>query len=148
MKKLLCKSKMPGKDFVHILRCPHQSRRKWRKDLLSSLKERCYTIKTFPHLVDFILDGIWSWFENQTIHPADYPAGYPKLLQQQETIGWIQFFQCPILMQWAQLQHDHYDGFPPIKGSDGTSWSRNILSLILSHWNLLWEDAHYPETRP
>jgi hypothetical protein len=59
----LCKT--PKEDFHHVLKCHHPSRVKWRKTLLSSLKERCYTLKTSPPLVECLISGLTSWFDDR-----------------------------------------------------------------------------------
>jgi hypothetical protein len=44
--------------------------------------------------------------------------------------------------QWALLQNEYYSGFLPVKGWDGTSWSRNILCHVFSYWLLLWDSRN------
>ena len=38
------------------------------------------------------------------------------------------------MQQWNDL------GYPKVKGYNGPSWSRKILSRIFTHWNTLWDD--------
>ena len=144
----LCKS--PREDFHHILRCGHPSRAKWRHKLLSSLKTLCYTIKSDPTLVEILLSGLTSWLQ-QTPQPiVDIHPDYAPLVHAQSEIGWNQFFQGRISTQWAEMQQWHYDGFPKVKGRDGSSWSRKILNHIFTHWNQLWDtrnaDLHGKDT--
>jgi hypothetical protein len=42
-------------------------------------------------------------------------------------------------MQWSLLKQDYYAGFKPVKGQDGTLWSRHIISHIFTHWLSLWD---------
>jgi hypothetical protein len=41
-----------------------------------------------------------------------------------------------------RILQEYYNGFPPVKGRDGLSWSCNMLCHIFSHWNLLWESRN------
>jgi hypothetical protein len=45
-------------------------------------------------------------------------------------------------MQWSLLQQDHYSGLKPVKGRDGASWSRLILSHIFTQWLSLWDERN------
>lgn len=133
----LCKS--PDEDFHHVLQCPHRSRVKWRNDLLVALTTKCRAIKTDPTLQEILLDGLSSWLQLQPFSPDEYPEEYRQLLTEQSLIGWDHFFQGRISTQWAVLQQQYYSSFPPVKGRDGQSWSRNILCQIFTCWNQLWD---------
>jgi hypothetical protein len=37
------------------------------------------------------------------------------------------------------MQQYHYSGLKPVKGRDGMSWSRSILSFVFTEWVTLWE---------
>jgi hypothetical protein len=117
-----------NEDFHHVLRCPHTSREKWRTEFRQTLQEKCYSLKTSPPLVEILLDGLTSWLLVEPFDKSVFPVEYSTLLQEQRTIGWPQFFQGRVSSKWAQFQQEYYDGYPPIKGRDGTSWTRNILS--------------------
>jgi hypothetical protein len=133
----LCRS--PNEDFHHILQCPHRSRQKWRNDLLELLTKKCHAIKTDPTLTAILLAGITSWLHSTPFQLDEYSDDYHQLIADQQSIGWNQFFQGRISRQWAILQQDYYSGFPPVKGRDGQSWSRNILIQIFTCWNSLWD---------
>jgi hypothetical protein len=133
----LCKN--PKKDFHHVLKCHHLPRVKWRETLLSSLKEQCYTLKTSPPLVECLPSGITSWFDGRQFPTDDFDPAYQQLIREQDQIGWSQIFQGLLTTPWSLLQHDYYSGFKPVKGRDGTSWSRHIISHIFTHWLSLWD---------
>jgi hypothetical protein len=52
----LCKS--PDEDFVHILRCPHHTRKDWRTEFVTNLRKKCHGLTTDPYLIDILLGGI------------------------------------------------------------------------------------------
>lgn len=133
----LCQS--PDEDFHHILCCPHRSRVKWRNDLLVLLTKKCHAIKTDPTLTEILLGGLTSWLNSSPFNTDEYPEDYHQLLLEQAAIGWNHFFQGRISTQWATIQQRYYSSFPPVKGRDGQSWSRNILNQIFTCWNLLWD---------
>jgi hypothetical protein len=70
----LCKT--PKEDFHHVLKCYHPSRVKWRETLLSSLKERCYNLKTSPPLVELLITGITSFFDDRKFPVEDFDPAY------------------------------------------------------------------------
>ena len=144
----LCKS--PGEDFHHILRCTNPARAMWRLKLLSALQKQCFTIKTDPVLIDILLGGLTNWLRQTPFTFDGFPPEYHALIQEQNNIGWVHFFQGRISTRWAETQQWHYNGFPKVKRHDGASWSRKILLLIFTHWNILWdarnEDLHGKDT--
>jgi hypothetical protein len=134
----LCRT--PDEDFHHVLRCVHPSRAKWRSTLLLSLTKLCHSIKTSQTLVDILLQGLRSWFNDVPFHMDDeYSTDHQILIQEQTTIGWSHIFQGRMSLKWAELQQDHYSGMKPKKGQDGQSWTRKILCHIFLHWNTLWD---------
>ena len=133
----LCKT--PGEDFHHVLRCQHHTRCEWRTETMDSLKKCCYELKTDPMLVEILLDGIQSWLDGTPWDTSEFPIDYLTLIREQGIIGWAQVFQGRITTQWAVKQQYYYNGFPPVKGRDGSSWSRKILIHIFTCWNQLWD---------
>jgi hypothetical protein len=127
----LCKN--PQDDFHHILKCHHLSQVTWQETLLSSLKERCYTLKTSPPLVECLLSGITSWFNHSKFPMNDFNPAHQQLIREQDQIGWSQIFQGCLTTQWSLLQQDYYSGFKPVKGREGTWWCRHIISHIFTH---------------
>ena len=133
----LCKTS--DEDFRHVLRCRHPSRTTWRTDTLDTLTKRCHALKTDPVLTDILVTGIRSWLDDTPLDTSDIPPEYHAILREQATIGWVHVFQGRISKEWATVQQQYYDGFPPKKGRDGSSWSRQILIHIFTCWNQLWD---------
>ena len=133
----LCKT--PDNVFHHVLRCRHPSRRTWRTETMESLKKRCHQLKMDPMLVDILLEGIQSWLDSIPMDITNLPNEYQDLVQEQTTIGWAHVFQARITTRWATMQQYYYNGFKPVKGRDGASWSRRILTHIFTCWNQLWD---------
>jgi hypothetical protein len=115
---------------------------KWQETLLSSLKEQCYALKTSPLLVECLISGITTWFDDRQFPKDDFDLVYQQLISEQAQIGWSQVFQGCLTTQWSLLQQDYYAGFKPVKGQDGTSWSHHIISHILTHWLSLWDKCN------
>ena len=90
-------------------------------------------------LVEILLDGIQSWLDGTPWDTSEFPIDYLTLIREQGIIGWAQVFQGRITTQWAVKQQYYYNGFPPVKGRDGSSWSRKILIHIFTCWNQLWD---------
>jgi hypothetical protein len=129
----------PDEDFAHVLRCPHPSHEKWHTDLISNLRKKCHSLSTDQWLIDILIAGIQSYLSHTPFDSTEYPAEYQSLISEQTTIGWVQIFQGRLSTSWQQIQQYHYSGLKPIKGRDGASWSRNIISFIFAEWVLLWE---------
>ena len=144
----LCRS--PKEDFHHILQCNHPSRSLWRKGLLSSLTATCHSLKTDPTLTDILLSGLNSWLNDTPFLTDHFPPDYQALIEEQTSIGWAHFFQGRITTRWAETQQWYYNGYPKVRGRDGSSWSRKILCHIFTHWNDLWQtrntDLHGQDT--
>jgi hypothetical protein len=136
----LCQS--PNEDVHHILRCPHASRAKWRSNFVTTLQDCCHSLKTSPILLEILVGGIQAWISSEPFDKSKFPVKYAHLLREQHTIGWSQVFQGRLSTQWALLQNENYDGFPPVRGRNGTSWSRNILCHVFSQWLLFWESRN------
>jgi hypothetical protein len=89
-----------------------------------------------------LIDGIQSYLSQTPFDSTEYPAEYQGLIREQNTIGWVQIFQGRLSTSWQRIQQYHYSGLKPIKGRDGASWSRNIISFIFAEWVLLWESRN------
>jgi hypothetical protein len=133
----LCKT--PNEDFCHVLRCPHQTRAFWRKTFIDSLQRKCDTLSTSPILSEILHAGLKSWLCQEPFDATEYTGEYKELIQIQSTIGWSHFFQGRIALKWSEIQQQHYSGLPPVKGRDGSSWSRNIILYIFTQWVDLWK---------
>ena len=133
----LCKA--PDENHHHVLLCPHSTREKWRKDFLNSLYRVCDDLRTDINLYNILHDGLSHWLLSTPFDPSAYPSRYQPLITDQTIIGWHQIFQGRISLKWAAFQQLHLWDLPPIKGQDGTYWSRCILSHVFTKWNLLWD---------
>ena len=132
----LCKT--PKENHHHVLRCLHPTRVKWRDTLLKNLTLKCRSLRTDPQLTSILIAGLSAWL-SQTQMEVLFPPQYRLLLKEQHQIGWSHFFQGRISLRWAQLQQEHLYGLPPIKGHDGSHWSRSIIAEIFKNWNELWD---------
>jgi hypothetical protein len=103
------------------------------------MHKKCHSLATDPYLTDILLGGLESWLNNLPCDVLDLPPQYQILMNEQNQIGWVHVFQDRILMSWQRLQQYHYSGLKPVKGRNGISWSRNMLSYVFTEWLTLWE---------
>jgi hypothetical protein len=68
-------------------------------NLLATLKEHCYALKTSPALVEILNAGLIAWFQDQPLCTDDFDSEYQPLLQEQACTGWSHFFNCRITKQ-------------------------------------------------
>jgi hypothetical protein len=81
--------KEPNEDCNHLLRCPHESRQKWRLHFYSEVRKKAASLDTDPMLQEILVENLAGWIEEKPVEPVHDPLGkYQQLLQQQEAIGW------------------------------------------------------------
>jgi hypothetical protein len=88
-----------SEDRDHILRCKHVTRAQWQNDLLVHLRQAHGSTKSDPQLLDMLIDGLHSWFQNTSIHANRYPIHYRRLINKQTDIGWRHMFNGHITSQ-------------------------------------------------
>ena len=132
----LCQSAQ--EDHLHVLKCTHPTRHEWRENFKTALVKQCHARRTDQTLTDILMDGVRSVLDATPFDESIYDGQYQTLLHDQRTIGWNHIFQARISTEWADLQQVHLNSIKPIKGQDGASWSKGILSFILNEWHLLW----------
>ena len=90
-------------------------------------------------MTTILRQGLESWLHDRLFDSDAFPPQYQKLIQEQSLIGWGQFFQGRITLEWSRLQQLHLSPLPPIKGHDGAHWSKTILTTVFNQWNTLWD---------
>jgi hypothetical protein len=98
-------------------------------------------------ITDILLTGVEAWLSDSAPDFSTIPDEYHQIVKDQSIIGWNHIFQGCLAKTWAQFQQQHYSGLKPVKGRDGTFWSRSIISHVFTQWIVLWEarnkSVHY-----
>ena len=72
----------------NAITCPDTTRRRWRLELLSTIRGKCDKLRTRPILTKILLERISSWLYGRTVSPYRYELRYHQLsLQKQNDIG-------------------------------------------------------------
>jgi hypothetical protein len=58
-------------------------------------------------LTTILTGGIQAWLTEATLQPGTYPHVFRQLIQEQNDIGWRQFFNGRISNKWQRLQNEH-----------------------------------------
>ena len=97
----------PLEDDQHLLQCPHDSRRLWRRQLMDKLKG---TVLPFlaPSLADIAREGITRAIFPE-LHPPFMPDQYPNQSKLIHAIGWDQFLRGKLSKEWVLLQSEFED---------------------------------------
>ena len=59
-------------DWTHVLRCPDESRSRWRGSLMTDLRAKCINEHTCPRVQDLLLDALRTWLDAPP--PNDVPS--------------------------------------------------------------------------
>ena len=74
-------------DRDHVFQCPHPDRSEWRRKSLQAIRKDCDTLQTAPELIDILLDGLTSCFNNSPPPTNKYSQRFAKLFDEQTIIG-------------------------------------------------------------
>ena len=87
-------------SWQHILRCPHESRVKWRQSLIKSVSTECKDIGTMPLLLKKFTRALHSWFQHNSLSTTPFQrhidgasTSLRRPLFQQNQIGWDHVFK-------------------------------------------------------
>ena len=140
--------------WTHIVRCPHPSRVKWRKDFCTDVRSQCSKLQTKPELVEILIQGLTGWLEwagdAEFELPADlYEDEYRRLILSQNSIGWKHVFMGRFSNDWAAHQDDFYftnPGINPKKRRSGERWQVALIGVVWESWYEVWkarnQDVH------
>jgi hypothetical protein len=127
-------------DRDHVIRCPHSTRRTWRRQCLIAIRKRCDQLSTRPYLTEILLGALEAWFADSELRMPNLPTLYNRLLYEQKAIGWRQVFNGRFSNEWAVLQDDYLHQQRKHKGRhDGLNWTTSITCEIWKQWRVLWE---------
>ena len=145
-------------DQDHVLRCSHPSREKWRDQLVAAITTKCVNLKSDPQLTQIMTKGLHQWLQGNDKGQEvwSFPAKYRWLVQEQNAIGWRQFFNGRVSKEWARLQDDYAfvrkQREQDLRSSrerrkndttstcayTGTRWTSEIINEIWVQWKIVW----------
>jgi hypothetical protein len=94
----ICKAEDEDRD--HVMQCADTTKAKWQHQLIGSIQKRCAEMKAREMLTTILMDGITQWFNNKLLQPAECPAPFHRLIQQQSNVGWRQLFHGHFASKW------------------------------------------------
>ena len=129
-------------DVNHLVRCPAETRRKWRLQTHRNLRKKMEKEFTDQHLADIALEGMMSHLEDRQFlllgHPK--PLKYYRLIAEQHSIGWDNFLKGRWSKEWGRLQEEHLKATGRrTERCNGDAWATNMITTIWTDWFELWE---------
>ncbi|KAI2490364.1 hypothetical protein MHU86_24204 [Fragilaria crotonensis] len=150
-------------DWSHIIKCPHESRRAWRVQVIPTVEAKCKSLQTRPLLTRVLSDALTGWFnhvnDDYTLNSQQYPTEVHQLIRQQNEIGWHQLFLGRFSNEWSDVQDIYYaqkdaeavHNKKKKKKNTGQRWQVHIIGLLWDQWWALWEsrnrDLHGEDAR-
>jgi hypothetical protein len=145
-------------DRLHIMSCDHDSRRKWRDDFLTGLRDFHLQSNTSPLLSTLMIAAFRQLFAtprdgNIILGTADYHPTLRQLIRQQNRIGWDQMFLGRFCVEWSQHQRRYLEHQRTAEDLHPISlaWQASLIQCIWERWYHLWklrnQDVHGNDQR-
>jgi len=90
--------------------------------------------------MDTLCQAITCWLDSKPISISDYPPSHQTAVTQQTLIGWHQLFQGKLSQEWENIHGNSLSKSNSKRPSH--LWAANIVTLILHHTILLWEERN------
>ena len=124
----------------HLFQCQHPRRIKWKRKFISDLRKLLKHMHTQLQLTETLCQAITCWLDSKPIEISDYPQAHQDAVAAQTLIGWPQLFQGKLSQSWEIIQGNH-------RSKSGVNrpsylWAANIVTLILQHSIILWEERN------
>ena len=145
--------------WSHVIRCPSETRVKWRDCTLESLAKQCGSLHTRPELRQLLIEALTSWFglsepaNPLQLDPDLYHTDLCTLIRKQNLIGWRHVILGRFCKEWGTIQDDYYAtqlNMSKEKRCTGQKWQILIISELWKHGFGLWEmcnkDQHWEDT--
>ncbi len=137
-----------NEDQTHLFRCPDEDRQKWQGLLLGDLRSLMKSLNTSESLLDVVIAGLHSWFNDTSFPFSDFPESLQPLLESQEAIGWEQL----LYGRWSLLWREHQSRYLKRTRTEetlfngGVNWLGTIIKTIWQRCHKEWlrrnEDKH------
>ena len=142
-----CPSCNESETNNHISACNNPRRAKLRNNMLRTLRKIMEKTATHIQAQEIILQGIKAAITHG-IEIVDnnqlsfQPSGIIwSALQEQNAIGWTNFYKGRMSKKWEQVQQQHYNQTKP-KEADTHRWATSIISTLWQGLLLMWEDRN------
>jgi hypothetical protein len=135
-------------DRDHILKCPHESRRRWRTAFLTGIQNFHCENRTCPHLRQLMQDSIRNWFQSSSkieIDPAQYHDKLRAVIKQQNRIGWRQLIHGRFGVAWSIVQTHYLRSLQPSQDTNtsGIKWQTSLILFVWDKWYTLWKQRNH-----
>ena len=131
----------------HISACSNPRRTQQRNNMFQTVKKAMEKTSTHIQAQEIIMHGLKAAV-TQGIEKVDNtelsfePSGIIKLaLQEQNNIGWTNFYKGRMSKKWEQVQQQHYKKTKP-KKTDTHRWATSIILAMWQGLLLIWEDRN------
>ena len=142
-----CPSCTEAETNNHVSECTNPRRTKIRNNMLRTVRKTMEKSETHIQAQEIILHGIKAAVTQGTdkIDEAKLsfrPSGIIRIaLQEQNEIGWTNFYKGRISKKWEQVQQSHYNRIKP-KKADTNRWATANISAMWQGFLLMWEDRN------
>jgi hypothetical protein len=131
----------------HVSACEHPDRAKLRKNMIRTVRKTMDKTNTSIQTQEVILQGL----TDAILHGADKldltkisftPTGSLNYaLQDQNAIGWTNFYKGRLSKKWEQVQKDHYRKTKAAK-ADPYKWATSVITTMWQGFLQMWESRN------
>jgi hypothetical protein len=122
-------------DARHVWQCPDNRAQVIRNKGIATISTWMDTAQTDPGIKTAISSRLHDWLSLQPITPI--PHLQPTILEAlhlQDDIGWENFFEGCVAMEWEAIQDEYYSWCKSTKS--GRRWT---IALIQKLWDIAWD---------
>ena len=127
-------------DSEHLFRCSHPTRISWRRQSITSLRQRMSTLGFQPIVIDTLATCLTEWLDTGTVSPEKYPKSLHPVIHFQSEIGWHHMFAGHISLQWFTDLDLHSGSYSPLVL--GGYLAEFFLTSYISLWEQRNKDLH------
>ena len=118
--------------------CP--ARAQWQQEMFVDLQKKSNNLKTKPELLDILIEGLKSWFEQRKPEFNMHTAAHVNLIRKQSRAGWDQLLFGRFVQEWRDIQDDHLRKNKEYKQhQNGRAWVVKTIEIIWGHVYTTWE---------
>ena len=130
----------------HVTSCSNPRREKLRRELRSNVAKTLDKHYTHQHIKECILLGVHKLTTNDTT-PIDLtdlsftPTGkILQALEEQQAIGWLNFYRGRISSKWLDAQNDHAQQHTNQANQDTVQWASQLATTLWHGFLQIWEE--------
>jgi hypothetical protein len=119
-------------DAPHVWKCIGEGASDVWDRSLTDLEEWLNSVNTDPDITTSILWNLNKW--RDPISAGAPPTILDDIAEQQDDIGWLNFFEGKLAMAWEETQQQYY-----ILIKSRRTGKRWAISLIKKLWQIAWD---------